>query len=105
MRYALFLIAITLLAAACGQSEELAVVAEPDVFELASVDSFSSTTAYTYSFAAGETVGDVGSTGSTARSPPSGKSPTERYTSSRTAPSSPEPDWVPSSPSINPSMM
>lgn len=61
MRNALFLIAITLLAAACGQSEQLTVVAEPDVFELASVDSFSSTTAYTYSFAAGETVGDVGS--------------------------------------------
>jgi hypothetical protein len=61
MRYALSLIAIALLAAACGQSEQLTVVAEPDVFELASVDSFSSTTAYTYSFAAGETIGDVGS--------------------------------------------
>lgn len=61
MRYALSLIAIALLAAACGQSEQLTVVAEPDVFELASVDSFSSTTAYTYSFASGETIGDVGS--------------------------------------------
>lgn len=61
MRYFLSLIALTLLLSACGESEKLIVAADPDVFEIASVDSFSSTTAYTYSFAAGETVGDVGS--------------------------------------------
>jgi hypothetical protein len=61
MRYLLFVLAMTVLLAACGGSEKLIVLDDPDVFEITSVDAFSSTTAYTYSFAAGETIGDVGS--------------------------------------------
>ncbi|MDF1595447.1 MAG: hypothetical protein P1T08_05045 [Acidimicrobiia bacterium] len=61
MRYLLSALAITLVLAACGESRPLTVAADPDVFRLAAVDSYSSTTAYTYSFQAGETFGDVGS--------------------------------------------
>ena len=61
MRYLLSAMALTLILAACGESQQLSVIDSPDVFAMAGVDSFSSTTAYTYSFQAGETIGDVGS--------------------------------------------
>ncbi|MFW2339897.1 MAG: hypothetical protein ACN4GK_07590 [Acidimicrobiia bacterium] len=60
MRYFLSVIAILLLVTACGESKNLAVAPTADVFDLAAVDSFSSTTAFSYSFQNPQTAGDVG---------------------------------------------
>ena len=60
MRYFLSIFAILLLITACGESKELTIADTADVFELAAVDSFSSTTAFSYSFQNEQTAGDVG---------------------------------------------
>ncbi len=61
MRFLLSVTSLVLVLAACGSSKDLVVVADPDVFEIAAVDAFTSTTAYTYSFQGGGASGDIGS--------------------------------------------